>query len=42
MGLHFFRENYGFMFLAEKLQVYVFGGKITGLRFFGGKYYFLM
>jgi len=35
MYLCFWRENYGFTFLAGKLQVYVFGEKITGVRFCG-------
>ena len=33
MDLRFWRENYGFMFLAGKLWVYVFGRKIMGLCF---------
>jgi len=32
---YFWWKNYGFTFLAEKLRVYFFGGKVTGLRFSG-------
>jgi len=36
-GLRFWRENNRFTFFAGKTWVYVFGGKIMGLRFLAEK-----
>lgn len=39
MGLHFFRENYGFMFLAEKIEIYVLNRNYTTKYYLNHKFH---